>query len=458
MQRTDFLCRHIDFDNRGGDAGPMVARKDIIIIGAGLAGLAAAYRLKTGYRLLERGALPGGLSDTTDDRGFRFDRTGHLLHLREPRIRRTILGLLDEEPLRLERNSRIFSQGVYTHYPFQANTFGLPKAVVADCLKGFIEAYANGNEPASRVTINTFEDFIFHHFGRGIARHFMIPYNSKIWGIHPRQITAKWCQRFVPLPNLDEVIDGALGPPTENLGYNAQFIYPRTGIGELASALARRIEQNSEYRCAPTAIDYKAKRLRLKGKWLDYRAMLSTMPLDSLLGLMTALPKFIQKSAARLRCSSLRYLDVALNIPARNDYHWTYVPERKYPFYRVGCYSNFSPAMAPPKKSNLYVELTSRRPFNADKHLPRVVQGLVEMGIIGRPSDILFVKPRLLRHAYVIYDAHHDQAVSTILSWLEKQCIFTAGRYARWQYASMEDALNEGFAAADKIRNLDNDR
>ena len=367
------------------DACAMSKKEQTFVFGAGLAGLCAAFRLKRRYRLLERSAKSGGLCETVEENGFRFDRTGHLLHLREGRIRRLVLGLLDEEPLDIERNSRIFSNGVYTHYPFQANTYGLPLEVVADCLNGFIESVEKRG--AFRTEPATFEEFIYRNFGDGIARHFMIPYNAKLWGVHPRDITADWCTRFVPKPSVREVIDGAIGLPPKRVGYNANFLYPKTGIEELPAAFARKVGP-IEYGTSPQAVDYRRKRVLVGGEWFPFRSVVSTIPLKNLIGLLVDPPKRMVRYGEQLSCSSLRYLDVALDRPAGTEYHWTYVPENKYPFYRVGCYSHFSQTMAPPGKSTLYVELSSRGPIRLSKIGPSVAQGLIDMGVIHRASDI----------------------------------------------------------------------
>ncbi|MCP4197392.1 MAG: NAD(P)-binding protein [Proteobacteria bacterium] len=430
----------------------MKYQKPIVILGAGLAGLAAAYRLKRDYRLVEKRIVSGGLCDTVEEDGFRFDRTGHLLHLRHGKIRRLVLKLLDEEPLRLERKSRIFSSGVYTHYPFQANTYGLPEEVMKACLVGFINAVVK-REKAGARRINTFEEYIYVQFGEGIAKHFMIPYNAKLWGVHPREITADWCQRFVPEPNVQDVVAGAIAPPQEEMGYNANFLYPSRGIEALPNAFARRIS-SIEYGVQPKAIDYKRRRILISNQWHSYRGLISTLPLKSLVKLLVSPPKKIIGAAGKLRCTSLRYLDVALSRPCGTSYHWTYVPERKYPFYRVGCYSNFSKNMAPHKKSNLYVELASRSAVKLDKLMPKVLKGLKEMGVIKSENDIAFVRPRRMAHAYVVYDAAYSKSAPMILSWLERQRIFCAGRYARWEYAAMEDAIEQGVLAADTVKDF----
>jgi hypothetical protein len=89
------------------------------------------------------------------------------------------------------------------------------------------------------------------------------------------------------------------------------------------------------------------------------------------------------------------YLDVALNGPCNKPLHWVYVPEAQYPFYRVGCYSNFSAAMAPPGKANLYVELADRSPPDMATLVPEVARGLVEMGLIDVPEAVRFARLRV---------------------------------------------------------------
>jgi protoporphyrinogen oxidase len=183
----------------------------IQILGAGLTGMSAAHHLERDFQLHERLAHAGGHVITLEREGYRFDRTGHLLHLRDASIRSWVERLLPGRLTHVQRNSRVWSQGVYTRYPYQANTFGLPAQTAYECLSGYLQARERSLSGEPQPEPRDFAEFCVQKFGEGFSRHFMIPYNSKLWGVHPRDITAAWCSRFVPLPKLEDVLAGAVG-------------------------------------------------------------------------------------------------------------------------------------------------------------------------------------------------------------------------------------------------------
>ena len=424
----------------------------ITILGAGLTGLSASYHLQAAgvdHRAYEKSSRVGGLATTTEDSGYRFDRTGHLLHLADPGLRPLVEELVGEESATVQRRARIWSHGRYTRYPFQANTYGLPPAVAYDCLLGFVRAHFR---PTEREPHN-FEEFCLQNFGDGFSRHFMLPYNERMWGVPPREITSEWCQRFVPKPELEDVLSGAVGRKTRPLGYNPSFLYPALGIGQLAQALERRVPP-VELSCSPDRIDFRRRRLHFGGEVVPYEVLVSSIPLPTLVGLLDEPPAEVAVAAAKLRCTSLHYLDVALRAPCRQPWHWVYVPEARYPFYRVGCYSNFSAAMAPDGMSNLYVELVDREAPNLRELLPRVAAHLVEMDIISSADEIAFARARHLEQAYVVYDAAYARARAAVQSFLVDHSILSTGRYGDWNYSSMEDALRFGRDAATQAAKL----
>lgn len=419
----------------------------VAILGAGLTGMSAAYHLGQAgvpHRIFERLPHPGGHAITVQDQGYRFDRTGHLLHLRDPETRRLALGWIRGGVVEVQRRSMVWSNGTYTRYPFQANTFGLPPAVAYECLHGFIQARFAREKAAPR----NFEEFCLAHFGEGFSRHFMIPYNTRLWGVPPSEITADWCARFVPLPKLEDVLAGAVGHDPPELGYNTTFVYPRLGISQLSEGLARALPTPIELGRAPLGVDWRARSLVFEDEIVRYDVLISTAPLPALVRLLDGAPAPVAEAAARLRCTHLYYLDVALNGPCNKPLHWVYVPEARYPFYRVGCYSNFSSAMAPPNKAGLYVELADRAEPDLCTLLPEVARGLVEMGLIDTPDAIRFARVRRINHAYVVFDHACFPSLEVTRPFLSGERILSAGRYGGWNYSSMEDALHFGRDAA----------
>jgi protoporphyrinogen oxidase len=419
------------------------------VLGAGLTGMSAGLQLESrgaDYVILERESIAGGHAVTVEERGYRFDRTGHLLHLKDEQRRERTLQLLDEPPLEVHRQSLVYSERVFTRYPYQSNTFGLPREVAYECVLGFLHAkmQSTGRKPQN------FEDYCRLHFGDAIAERFMLPYNGRLWGVSPREVTTEWCERFVPQPSLEDVLAGALGVDSRELGYNVVGYYPRRGIGELSAALERRLRKL--YRNVnPRRIDPKRKCCELDNGTITYDVLVSTLPLPALLDLIPDLPAAVVDAARKLRCTALYYLDVALRRRPRRPFHWIYVPEPRFPFYRVGNYAAFSEGMAPAGAANLYVELVDRARPDLERLWPQVLAGLEEMGIVDSAEDVAFHRLRHLSHAYVIYDEHRSPSLDVIQRYLGSVGIITAGRYGGWNYSSMEDALRFGEEAVARV-------
>jgi protoporphyrinogen oxidase len=444
-------ARHLDVADE--------ARK-VVILGGGLTGISAAAHLRAPWVLFEKEARLGGHARTDERDGYRFDKTGHWLHLRDPAVKQLVADLLPGQMETVARKARIFSHGALTRYPFQANLHGLPPEVIKECLVGVIDAQVaharrsalaqNGGAPEPAPA--NFEEYCLRHFGAGISKHFMIPYNERIWGVSPREITADWCARFVPLPNVDQVIAGAVGAGPPELGYNVSFLYPKQGgIETFTRALQTRMTPGQVHTAAsPDAIDWKRHEVVVAGERIPYRAVVATMPLPELLRRMPELPAEVEQAAARLRCTTLRYLNVATRSSPPADWHWIYVPERRYPFYRVGIFTNAMASMAPAGGASLYVELADRAPVT-DATLHDALTGLTEAGAIRGVADVVFAEPREIQYAYVVFDHHYYASTTTIFGFLETHGIYPRGRYGSWTYNAMEDCVLAGREVAATI-------
>jgi protoporphyrinogen oxidase len=288
----------------------------IVIVGAGLAGLSTAYHLDgVPYRVFEREPEVGGLCRSYRKDGFTFDYTGHLLHFRQAKIKALIETLLAGRLAKHSRRSYIYSHRTYTEYPFQVNTFGLPPEVVRECLLGFIATLTRAASTESRPPDErSFKAWILENLGEGMARHFMVPFNEKLWQVPLDELTSDWVSWLVPKPELKDVVNGALGIKDKAFGYNPSFLYPaQGGIEALPRSFLPGVR---EVACRSTLIEVDTERRQavfsraLPGggqeTWVeDYETLVSTIPLPELVRRCTVLPDAVREAAEGLRCVSV---------------------------------------------------------------------------------------------------------------------------------------------------------
>lgn len=424
--------------------------KRVVVIGGGLAGLSGAWHLEEHAPLVfEKEVEVGGICRSFEQDGFTFDVTGHLLHLKHDYTKGLIERLLPGVFRSHERRASIYSKERLTPYPFQANTYGLPPEVVRDCLMGFIETLEQGPGPARH-----FEEWVLGTFGRGIADHFMLPFNQKFWKRPLTQITADWVSWSIPKPSLEEVVNGALGIVNEGMGYNPRFSYPeRGGIDCLPRALARSVRHLFTSH-AVTSIDSGRHRVAFSnGRVEEYDHLLSTLPLPVVFDLLEDAPDDLRTAARSLQAVSVLDINIGVDRPQVSDRHWLYFPESRYVFTRVGFPMNFSDDAAPAGTSSLYIEITHRPESAPDLETvySEAIKQLIDCRILRQQDRVLTRNVIPIPFAYVVFDQHRQRNLQSLVSYLESRDIIVAGRYGDWDYYSMEDTILSGKRAAEKI-------
>ncbi|WP_223643863.1 NAD(P)/FAD-dependent oxidoreductase [Corallococcus sp. EGB] len=429
----------------------------IVILGAGLAGLSTAHFLQRPWRLIEKSDRVGGLIKTEVIDGCYFDPTGHWLHLRDPEIQELVNTLwLPDQLVRIQRRAAVFSRDTFTRFPYQVNTHGLPPEVVAENLVGYVEAIygEKGRALREREPVN-FEEFILRYMGEGFAKNFMLPYNQKLWTVHPREMSAAWVGRFVPRPSLKEVVDGALGAGSDQLGYNASFLYPREGgIESLARAMKQHLKGGElSVQTEPVSIDWKAKHVTLSdGRTLPYSGLVSSIALPTLVELIgkgaSGVPDEVRAAAKRLRAFIVTYVCVGARGANRQPWHWIYLPEPEFHSYRIGAPSAVYAPLAPPDTASFSVEFSHHGELSVADAEKYAVEDLLRSRMIHSADDILFAKGREIPNAYVLYDDAYGPAMAEVKRFLAHAGILAAGRYGKWEYSSMEDAILDGRACA----------
>lgn len=424
-----------------------------VILGGGMSGLSCAYHLREDdHVLLERSDEPGGLSRSIKKDGFVYDHTGHLLHLRNPYTLKWIPELLGDNLGQHRRRAWIYSHGVYTPYPYQANLNGLPARVVRECVQGLVNARLQ--TPAVSGSPESLQSWVLRTFGAGFAKHFFFPYNEKLWCVPPDVLTAEWVAPFVPQPSIQEVIEGAVAPLAKDFGYNATFYYPKEGgIQSLAFAVAKSL-RHLRLRQEVTKIDLARKEVETReGETFRYQFLVNSLPLVRFLGMAQGLPPEVQQDIPKLRWSSVYNINLGIDREQISDKHWIYFPEKRYAFYRVGFPMNFAPSMTPPGYSSMYVEIghgPDRIPDERDA-MKRALRGLTDVGLLKRGDRIVSTCVLKIPIAYVTYDAQRTATAERLLGYLQSRDVHSIGRFGRWKYSYMEEAILEGKAAAETI-------
>ena len=198
-----------------------------------------------------------------------------------------------------------------------------------ECLVGFIQAWHTAQSQTLPPPAN-FEEFIHQRFGPGIARHFMIPYNQKLWG-HPRENHASGARASVPIPTMPEVVRGAVGANPPELGYNTSFLYPAGRHRDHDQGAHRGIDRTrGEVRTgvSPDVIDVETREVIVGEEHIrpgDRRHPAVAQASSS--GSAASPPT---SSAPRPSCAAPGALPQRRHPrPPPADYHWIYVPERK---------------------------------------------------------------------------------------------------------------------------------
>ncbi|HJV50775.1 MAG TPA: NAD(P)-binding protein, partial [Noviherbaspirillum sp.] len=436
---------------------------------------------------LERNSMVGGWCRSIKDNGFTFDYAGHIMFSNDPYVLELYEILLGSNVHWQNREAWVYSKDVYTRYPFQGALYGLPPKVITECIMGAIEArYGNADPseaacamkavedccadgtadvantaaiaPRKRDAAN-FEEFIYKVWGKGIGKHFAIPYNKKLWTVPLTEMETSWLGGRVPLPNLEEIIEGALEPAGKPMGPNARFGYPlRGGFQALMSGFVPHIKGTIELNADVTRILPRQRIIVLAdGRRYQYQNLISTMPLPELVRVIGEdAPPEVRQAASRLQHVSVRCVNLGVARERITDKHWIYYPEDTI-FHRIFAQGNASPECNPPGGFGLTCEISySPRwkplPCEGQALIERCVADCIRVGLLRADDRIIAANEIDMPYAYVVYDHERDRNVRTIRAWLERHGIVSAGRYGEWEYYNSDHAFIAGKKAADAVK------
>jgi protoporphyrinogen oxidase len=425
----------------------------VAIIGAGPCGLACARELtRLGYddwAVYEAGVDAGGhAGSVVDPAGFTWDFGGHVVFSHFGEFDSLLVEVLGDELYEHERSSYVRFADRWVPYPFQNNLRHLPAEVALECLLGLIEA------PGADGAVD-FATWMERVFGAGITRHFMRPYNRKVWATPAERMSADWIAERVSVVDYGRALRSiVLAEDDVGWGPNNTFLFPkRGGTGEVYRRLAARLGPRVEFRREVVSIDPRRRRLRFAdGATASYGALVSTMPLDGLVGRLADCPSSVRNAAATLEHNSVVVVGVGYERPLEDDRSWLYFPDPAVPFYRVTNFAKYSPANVPGddvRRYSSYMTETAYSPSAPEdpgRLAQRVVEGLVRAGVTDGDAPVCSVHSIDVPYAYPVPTVGLGRALAEIQPWLREQGIYSRGRFGSWRYeiGNMDHAVKMG--------------
>lgn len=409
---------------------------DYLIIGAGISGTSFARYLqlkkpeKT-FIILESEGEPGGLCRTKNISGNYLDiGGGHFLCSKYLEVYNFIFQHIPESSFNyFSRVSKIRIENEVIDYPIESNIFQLPINLQIDYLISIIQS----GENTSEAEPTNYEEYIIWKLGKRIAEKYMIPYNTKIWGISPQEMDVDWLYK-IPRLDVREIILSCLQKRADpsKMPSHVGFYYPKTGgFQEIFNAIYRFIEPHVILYSPVTSIKKEINYFSVNNEY-KAKKIINTAPWPKLIGTMN-IPKKIMDYIKSLKYSSI-VVSLWQNSYGHN-YHWLYDPDMNYEPHREFFINNFAPHSI---KDWYYTETNLKRWPGINKNWKNGQQPFYEHSN---------------EFAYPIPSIGRKQSIHTILEYFRKIGIFGLGRWGQWEYFNADVCILEAMKLFNELEN-----
>ena len=446
----------------------------VVILGAGPAGLTAAYELirhGKSTTILEKLSMPGGLARTEQYRGFRFDIGGHRFFTRVGVVAKMWRDILGEEFLARPRLSRILYRKQFFKYPLDPmetlSRLGIWESV--QCLASYVKAKLSRKSPET----GDLESWLISRFGHRLYKTFFQTYTEKVWGVPCRSIQAEWAAQRIRGLSLWTLIRETVRSLT---GHSAntittlikEFDYPRLGPGQMWRETQRYIEERGCQVLLNTPVtrirwDDSGVRSVLAGG-VEYFAgqFLSTLAIrDFIYALDPAPPPEVRAAAGKLQYRD--FITVALIIRQAEVFpdNWLYIHEPSVKVGRIQNYKNWSPDMVPDVAFTClgleYFCFENDDLWRASdtQLIARAKSDLHQLGLCAREKvedGIVIRVPK----AYPVYNSGYRDALRILRDFLANRLpnLQSIGRNGMHRYNNQDHSMLTGMLAARNILGL----
>ena len=428
----------------------MPKNKLVVIIGAGITGLVAGYYLSENYRVivLEKENFLGGTATNFEYKGFNLDYGPHKLYTELPEIMEEIGKVV---PLiKIKKKNSIYLQNNYYDFPLKMSQVAVRMPLTA--FKVGIDILCN---PFSKKPDDSYENYLANRFGKTLYGLSFKDYAKKVWGSDPKNLDAELAKRRIAISGIFGLIKSVIFKDTKNISAD-YFYYPEKGTQQIFQNLADGIKANGGLVLMNERIEEidinndRINFIRTKNQTLKPDYIISTMPLNSLSGLLRP------HIDVDLTYQNLNIVYFVLNKPKALNDCWIFFPEDKFIFQRVSEQKAFSENTSPKDKTVIMVETTKNvTGDDADTKdtINLMIEQLEKVGILSRTEiDEYFVKS--IKEAYPVYKKGFSESLNKFVNAAEKvNNFYLLGRQGLFNYNNMDQCWDMALKINEHITN-----